>query len=79
MHKISRRELVYALAADRYLERLEDGWQCEECDERQKHRTKCKVCGKAYQEKRADGTVVTYGEQADPFAEARQALDGNRR
>lgn len=65
-----------AVAADRYLERLEEGWQCERCTEKQKHRLKCKVCGAAYQEKRADGTVVTYGDEADPFAEARQARDG---
>jgi len=57
---ISERELVCALAADRYLEQLEDGWQCDECTDRQKERTTCKVCGKSYEEKQADGSIKRF-------------------
>lgn len=57
---MSDRELVYAIAADRFLEQQEHGWQCEACDDEQKARTKCKVCGKPYEEKQADGSVKRY-------------------
>jgi len=72
---ISERELVCALAADRYLEQLEDGWQCDECTDRQKERTTCKVCGKSYEEKQADGSVRRYS-GTDALAEARREAHG---
>jgi len=75
MGAVSERELVYGLAADRYLEQLEHGWQCSECDDEQKQRMKCKVCGKPYEEKQADGSVRRYS-GTDALAEVRRETHG---